>query len=77
MSKYILRTCPEFYLTLKIVVTRCLHLPRRRNRILSYLETSPFVHFMVQILSPGSNRVHAATSFKILNDVTVCTLLDL
>jgi hypothetical protein len=31
--------------------------------------SSSFVHFMVQILSHGCNRVHTITSFKILNDV--------
>ena len=32
---------------------------------------------MVKILSYGSNRVHTVMSFKILNDVVVCILLDL
>ena len=35
------------------------------------------IHFMVQILFPESNSIHIITLFKILNDVTVCTLLDL
>jgi hypothetical protein len=39
--------------------------------------SSPFVHFMVQILSHESNNVYTARSFKILNDVAVYTLLDL
>jgi hypothetical protein len=34
-------------------------------------------HFMVQILFPRSNSVQTVTSFKILNDVLDCTLLDL
>jgi hypothetical protein len=44
---------------------------------LFHLETSPFVHFMVQILSHRSNSVYTVMFFKILNDVTVYTLLDL
>ncbi len=42
-----------------------------------HLETSPFVNFMIQILSHKFNGVHTGTSFKILNEVAVCTLLDL
>ena len=38
---------------------------------------SPFIHFMIQILSHRSNSVYTTTSYKILNDVTVCTLFDL
>jgi hypothetical protein len=34
-----------------------------------HLETSPFVYFMIQILSHISNSVYIATSFKILNYV--------
>ena len=42
-----------------------------------HLEISSFVHFKVQILSNGSNGIHTVTLFKILNDMTVYTLLDL
>ena len=42
-----------------------------------HLEISPFVHFMVKILFHKSNDIYTALSFKILNDVAVCTLLDL
>jgi hypothetical protein len=42
-----------------------------------HLETSSFVNFMIQILSHKFNGVHIGTSFKILNEVAVCTLLDL
>ena len=42
-----------------------------------HLETSPFIYFMVQILSYGSNSIHTVTSFKILNDVAVYILIDL
>ena len=42
-----------------------------------YLEISPFVHFMVQILFHKSNGVQSVSSFKILNDVVICILLDL
>ncbi len=42
-----------------------------------YLETFQFVHLMVHILSFGSNGVHTVTSFEILNNVPVCTLLYL
>jgi hypothetical protein len=31
---------------------------------------------MIQIKCYRSNSVHIATSFKILSDMTVCTLLD-
>ena len=50
---------------------------RQAEYDLLYLETSLFVHFMVQILSHRSNSVYTAMSFKILNDVVVFTLLDL
>ena len=40
-----------------------------------YLEISQFVHFIIEILSHGSNNVHIATSFKILNDIAVCSSL--
>ena len=39
--------------------------------------SSPFVYLMVEIISHGSKNVHTATSFKILNDIAVCTPLDL
>ena len=42
-----------------------------------HLEISQFVHFMVQILFHKSNGVQSVSSFKILNDVVVCILLDL
>jgi hypothetical protein len=42
-----------------------------------HLEISPFVHFMVQILFQKSNDIYTALSFKILNDMAICTLLDL
>ena len=42
-----------------------------------HLEISPFIHFMVQILSYRSNNVYTVTPFKILNDMAVCTWLDL
>ena len=42
-----------------------------------HLEISQFVNFMVQILFHKSNDIQSALSFKILNDVTVCILLDL
>jgi hypothetical protein len=44
-----------------------------RNRIFLHLKTSLFVHFMIQILSHGFNNLYTVTSFKILNDVAVCT----
>jgi hypothetical protein len=42
-----------------------------------HLEIPPFVYFMVQIFFHKSNDIQTGLSFKILNDVTVCTLLDL
>ena len=36
-----------------------------------------FVHFMVKILFLRSNHVQIITLFKILNDITFCTQLDL
>jgi hypothetical protein len=42
-----------------------------------HLKIYLFVHFMVQILFSGSYNVQIVISFKILNDVLDCTLLDL
>ena len=42
-----------------------------------HLEIFPFVYFMVQILFHKSNGVQNVLSFKILNDMTVCILLEL
>ena len=44
---------------------------------LLHFKIRQFVYFMVQILFPRSNNINIVTSFKILNDVTVYTLLDL
>ena len=41
------------------------------------LEISSFVHFIVQILFHKSNGVQSVLSFKILNEVAVCILLDM
>jgi hypothetical protein len=41
------------------------------------VQTVTSFHFMVKSLCHGSNSVQTVTSFKILNDMTVCTLLDL
>jgi hypothetical protein len=35
------------------------------------------LHFMVQILFHKSNDIYTVLSFKILNDMAICTLLDL
>jgi hypothetical protein len=42
-----------------------------------HLKISPFVNFMFQILFHRSNSVQIVTLFKILNDMTVYTMLDL
>jgi hypothetical protein len=42
-----------------------------------HLEISQFINFMVQILFYKSNGIESVSSFKILNDVIVCILLDL
>ena len=42
-----------------------------------HLEIPSFVHFIVQILFHKSNDIQTALSFKILNDVAICILLDL
>ena len=44
---------------------------------LFHLEISHFIHFIVQILFHKSNDVQSVSSFKILNDVAVCILLNL
>ena len=46
------------------------------NLVFLGIWSSLFVNFMVQILSHGSNSVHNVTSFKILNDVAICILLN-
>ena len=43
----------------------------------SHLEISPFIHFIVYILFHKSNDIWTVLSFKILNDMTICILLDL
>jgi hypothetical protein len=35
------------------------------------------LHFMIQILFYKSNDIYTALSFKILNDMAICILLDL
>ena len=47
------------------------------NKILFISKSLNLAHLMVQISFHGSNSKHIATSFKILNDVAVCTRLDL
>ena len=45
--------------------------------LLVEMQSSLFVYFIVQILFHKSNGIQSVSSFKILNDVTVCILLDL
>jgi hypothetical protein len=42
-----------------------------------HLEIYLFVYFMVQILFHKSNNIQSVLLFKILNNVTVCILLNL
>ena len=60
------------------VASNSCHVMKMRACII-FSEKDPlhFVYFMVQIEYYRSNRVQTTTSFKILNDVAVCRLLDL
>ena len=50
--------------------------PRQGIRILSIWNEMKRIHFIVQIKYYSSNSLHAVTLFKILNNVTVYTLLN-
>ena len=51
--------------------------PNIWTRILSISNEMESLHFTVQILFHKSNGVQSISSFKILNDMTLCILLDL
>ena len=46
------------------------------ERIFSFWNEMEIIHFMVKIKCYRSNSVHIVTSFKILNNVAVCTPLN-